>query len=635
MSFIINDLSVINIKLTNKGREKLSKGQLNFSQYAVGDSEVNYDFIKRVQNVDPNFDGFDLNVLRPKDAQPELKSFIIKDAINSGITRYDLPTITSIPSTITNTAQKRGFFNDAGDKILTDQKFVKQPDAAVDITGVTGGTKMTLKKAPSYIGNLTEPELNDYILVKWTNPVLNADTTNFDIDIPVPYLWYKIEDIVSGTTLSSNNLEITVDKPLPDFNGMGSGLQAQVLVYPKNEYTGSTGNAIENYYGSPFITDFLSEAVFSFRENYDTPTIDVPIWNMSLIFTEEIAGVNSGTSKNIGNYDSKIYGGFVQYIQELDETVKNIGVIHYTNNSPSNNYGEGFVKDTPKLTLPTILWHGNDSGDTGLILSADSTQKFLPELNIEYRDLVDKNGYTFGKVFLGLKIFVIEDQELLYAMSYKSNRNWTLPQIGSNFNITFCNPCALDVIGSFDVSSTTGQTTGATITMTILSGAQGTVTYSIDSGETRQKSNIFSQLTAGTYKIIAYDDGSPDCQDEETIVIDSNNEIILDSFASGATISTQDENITNIPITSPFSGGSQTVTIYLSGDPNSSLPPAPRYYDAKLVSGATTILPSPNLASWALEENIQFTSVPSGAYQFVVTDNISKTITSADITLSS
>ena len=32
-----------------------------------------------------------------------------------------------------------------------------------------------------------------------------------------------------------------------------------------------------------------------------------------------------------------------------------------------------------------------------------------------------------GKVFNELKMFVIEDQELLFAMSYKSNRSWTLP----------------------------------------------------------------------------------------------------------------------------------------------------------------------------------------------------------------
>ncbi|MFW5847563.1 MAG: hypothetical protein ACOCVF_01405 [bacterium] len=635
MAFIENDLSVINIKLTNKGREKLSKGQLTFTQYAVGDSEIDYNFIKKVQSIDSNFSGFDFSILRPKDAQPELKSYLIRDSLNTGETRYDLPTITSIPSTITNTTQKRGYFNNNGTEFLTDQKFVKQPDAAVQVTGVTGGTIMKLVKAPSYIGNLTEPELYDYILVKWTNPILNSNTTNFNIDIPVPYLWYKIEDIISGS-LGADNLIIEVDKPLPNFNGDGAGLEAQVLVYPKNTYTGSTGNAIENYYGTPFISDFLSDAVFSFRENYDTPTIDVPVWNMSIVFTEEIAGVNSGTSLSIGNYESKIYGGFVQYIQELDTTIKNIGIIHYSNNSPSNNYGEGFVGDTPKLTLPTILWHKNFSGETGLVLSADSTQKFLPQLNIEYRDLVDKNGDVFGKVFLGLKIFVIEDQELLFAMSYKSNRNWTLPQIGTNFNITFCNPCTLDVIGSFDITSAMGEPTGATITMTVLTGAQGTVTYSIDGGNNRQTSNKFTGLSAGTYTVIAYDSGSPNCQDEETFTIDSNNEVILDKFLSGATSTGDlDVNITNSSIISPFSGSSQTIVIFMSGDSNSSLSPAPRYYDAELFSGSTTIAPNPNQSSWALGEEIQFVNVPAGTYQFVVTDNIGNVITSADIILSS
>jgi len=51
----------------------------------------------------------------------------------------------------------------------------------------------------------------------------------------------------------------------------------------------------------------------------------------------------------------------------------------------------------------------------------------LAGLNLYYYDLADSQGFVVGKVFPDLKIFVIEDQELLFAMSYKSNRSWTLP----------------------------------------------------------------------------------------------------------------------------------------------------------------------------------------------------------------
>ena len=41
----------------------------------------------------------------------------------------------------------------------------------------------------------------------------------------------------------------------------------------------------------------------------------------------------------------------------------------------------------------------------------------------------DINGYPnrVGKLFPDLKIVIIDDEELVAAMNYKSNRNWTLP----------------------------------------------------------------------------------------------------------------------------------------------------------------------------------------------------------------
>jgi len=45
MAFIERkDPVVLNIKLTSKGRELLSRGELDFKYYAVGDSEIDYEF---------------------------------------------------------------------------------------------------------------------------------------------------------------------------------------------------------------------------------------------------------------------------------------------------------------------------------------------------------------------------------------------------------------------------------------------------------------------------------------------------------------------------------------------------------------------------------------------------------------
>jgi hypothetical protein len=43
------------------------------------------------------------------------------------------------------------------------------------------------------------------------------------------------------------------------------------------------------------------------------------------------------------------------------------------------------------------------------------------------KDGPDVNAITVGRVYFDLKLIIITDQELLAAMTYKNNRNWTLP----------------------------------------------------------------------------------------------------------------------------------------------------------------------------------------------------------------
>ena len=74
-------------------------------------------------------------------------------------------------------------------------------------------------------------------------------------------------------------------------------------------------------------TDYLNESVLSFLENSQCPTIVFPFWNMSIIFTEEIAGVQPSDLKYT-QYNSRTYAGFVSYIQNQAPVYKKLGVIH-------------------------------------------------------------------------------------------------------------------------------------------------------------------------------------------------------------------------------------------------------------------------------------------------------------------
>ncbi len=423
MAFIEkNDPIVLNIKLTSKGRELLSQGKLNFKYFALGDSEIDYGFNSNVEAIDSNFSAFNSSILRPVDKNPNIISFITRNL--SGDTYNE---ITSLPNSnyiVENTVESLGFFTNNNTTYITDSNHVKQPDAMVQANTIVGGFSLTIKKAPTYGSSVQEPAVGDLLLIKWTT---NNSTTGHSVNstYPTPNLVYKIKSIISGT-LNNDNLNIEVDRLLPDFSSLGiaGDVYAGAMVY--YDYINYSGDTIYNMSE----TDYIDESVLSFLENNQCPTIIFPFWNLSIIFTEEIAGVQPQNLKYT-EFKNKSFGGFVSYIQNQAPVYKKLGVVHYTNSSPANAYGEGFLLTTSKIDIPTIMWHKSSTKTLGVTLAASGSSKILTgstkSLNLTYYDLCDTVGNVVGKVFPDLKIFVIEDQELLFAMSYKSNRSWTLP----------------------------------------------------------------------------------------------------------------------------------------------------------------------------------------------------------------
>lgn len=430
MAFIEKkDPIVINIKLTSKGREQLSGGKLDFKYYAIGDSEIDYDFNREVNAVDSEYTAFNGSILRAADKNPNIISFI--PSTISGDSYNELTNVPTTTYSIENQVESIGFFSNNNTEFITDSNHVKQPDCMIDMELVSGGTNIILRKAPTYGTSGNEPAVGDLLFVRWTH---SNSTTGFNLNTNLnsetigayANLFYRIIAIVSGS-LAGDNLIITVDREIPDFSALSlSGVYAGAMIY-YNEITYS-GDTILDMSS----TDYLDNSVIAFLENSQCPTIVFPYWNMSIIYTEEIAGVQAGNLKYTQFNDRK-FGGFVSYIQNQAPTIKKLGVIHYTNSSPANVYGEGFLLGTATLDIPTIMWHKSPTATLGVTLSALGGQQLLTGLNIYYYDLADSQGNIVGKMFSDLKIFVIEDQELLFAMSYKSNRSWSLPDY--NWNI--------------------------------------------------------------------------------------------------------------------------------------------------------------------------------------------------------
>ena len=187
MAFIDKkDPVVINIKLASKGRELLASGNLSFDYYTIGDSEIDYNFIAETGLVP-----FDSTILRPADKNPNLLSFIPRNLSGDP---YNVISNAPTAYQVINSIEPIGFFTNSGTTFITDSNHVKQPDAMVAMSGVSGGTILRLLKAPTFGTSGEEPAIGDLLLVKWA---CTQSTTghNITVNYPTPYLTYKIEGV--------------------------------------------------------------------------------------------------------------------------------------------------------------------------------------------------------------------------------------------------------------------------------------------------------------------------------------------------------------------------------------------------------------------------------------------------------
>jgi hypothetical protein len=388
MSFIKKDGQiVVNTKLTNTGRNLLASGKLNFAKFALGDSEIDYAFAKKYGTSIQ-----DKRILRPVDGQPDLKHTIAPSLYSvDNQVALDVPTPT--PVFEDKSSPSIGFFtgSDAtGYNLKLTPDYIKS-HGIVKKLSVTGNMSLVLD-------DIIDVTAGDYVLVAWKNPdgSLLVNSKGFiDNFAPAQYIWYKAMS-VSGTT-------ITVDKAIPDFRGGAQEGDCYVYVFPK-------GEAIDYYYGDS-----------------RTPNTNMKVWNLTISHSHTMEGANS--LMKASGYPSADYVGIGK---QLGVDNKMVGIVHFSNYSSVITYGDAFIGNSFTLNLPTVMYHRGNGGNNGLTLVTDSTEKKQnhgEEYSQSYRDLTDLNGFVVGRVFNDLKLAIITDQEILAAISLKSNRNWTLPEI--------------------------------------------------------------------------------------------------------------------------------------------------------------------------------------------------------------
>jgi hypothetical protein len=422
-----NSNIVVSARLTDKGRELLANGALTFNTFKLGDSEIDY------TTLGPTYDITLNNVLRAKANQPDMKTFLLPTTTSTpnqafmGITQ-----LTALELVTTTQAPELGFFETSTASTeytaYTSTNYVLQADSIIPLSGLTGCTNVVpVIQSASYGVNTYEPSIGDFMLVKMSNNQLALPQTDGVIDenVPVPYLWFRVQD--KSGTLSANTLNVTLDRNFPYYPGYVGSNHCWAAFYP-------TGNT------------------FSTGGIYSAGTV----WNMNNVWSYPIAGADDGlgTYETFNNYGSenyigsKEYFGYTSEITSNCEDEKSIAIIHYTNvqtcnNQSENVYGQRFYIDTtvpsaPKIKMPTLMWHGrvfSGSGTADKIgesFSGTGVEKYVTlsgvSTEVRYYDLVDSSGNNFvGRVFPDHEVFTVDNQELVAALSYKSNRNWTLP----------------------------------------------------------------------------------------------------------------------------------------------------------------------------------------------------------------
>jgi hypothetical protein len=479
MAYIIKDTSaLINTRLTDVGRRKISQGNFNISYFQIGDSEVSY-------NAAPQYNIINNNILIPAfNAQndtgtPNSNKQDIKYPYyvqgGQGNT-YGIPFLDSQNQTVYNSAGVKGFFTSSTGSwsAQTSSAYTITSNYIVDMTTLSGQTTIdiTLDYCSPTSGT---PAVNDFITIFFDTNGGCGDFSTY------PILTYKIQDIdpTTGTT-GTTTFTITLDRAVPYYNGFApGGSTARALVYP---------SGMTQLYDTITPAPYWQTDTFNFETPCDVSNREnTVIWNMNIPWSVSPAGIFSSTAETYTQYGSVSYIGtkeylgyqepsgqtdtsFVYYYNSFDEPIvvtpqeqKAIGIIHYTNQDIDHVYGEKFATQpfdpqNPtdntglarhfKLTMPTLMWHkstGSTIGETFYIDPPGYDNLCIPyyikstkntDMNdpgIRYYHLWDTNPDSngslnrIGKVFPDSELVVIDDEEIIAAMSYKANRNWTLP----------------------------------------------------------------------------------------------------------------------------------------------------------------------------------------------------------------
>lgn len=395
MAFIPKEpTNFISIRLTNVGRRMLSLGKLKFSYAALSDREIDYRFGREVDydhscnrvlttvgDAPPlpfqNFDG-------TPPINMEGNVYSDKRVITAATTCYGifsgLSEVNAFSSYTYNSSMDLGsgrttFMDSMDGSSVLDISSAGVPDSGlVGIVGLKG----------------------------YYSDGMGMDDTL--CSTPNTPLWYRYSALTSTT--------LGLDRALPLMEDGGVGIPNDSMLLMFLPWSGA-----DSYYG----TD---------------ETVPSPVWNLNIVRTSSEIGTSTVDTR-YNRYGSLEYAG-AKLNFGFDRNTRAVGFVHYSNSDTGNTYGEQFIPNSTVIDLPMVSWHKfpSDPGQAevkGLRLTDAGSPIYYDEVAGTSYTLL-KEDTMFGsdalaRMYFKLRIIVIFDQELLTALSYKSNRNWTLPPL--------------------------------------------------------------------------------------------------------------------------------------------------------------------------------------------------------------
>ena len=473
MGYILQNTSgLISTRITDVGRRKISQGNLNIQYFQIGDSEVSYTGVTNSVSTTSKVFMPSYNSQNNTGYPQSTKNYIKYPYYMQGSdgNTYGIPYMESEYVSVYNSAEPRGFFS--GDSSC----WYVQPCSAY-----TWNSEFNIDTTTLDATTLIQPS---------SNPLTCDASANQTIQLgDLLTIFYNQDDLCScyNSCYATLTYKVTyydgtilgLDRPTPDFTDLSPINSSRLMVYP---------SGMTELYDTITPAGHWNDDVVNYESLCYTDQISSLVWNMQIIWSESIAGLNNAIFQDYNYYASKDYIGTKEYLGYMSssgqsastsvyyynsynepiivtpEDQKSIAVIHFTNQSINNFYGEKFAVEEYdpndpggtgqarnfKVHIPTLMWHKNltscCSGETFYIDPSVNGGGFLEQGVLQSSKNSDMNNpgiryYTLwdnhltsagepsrvGKVFPDDQVIVFDDEEIIAALSYKSNRNWTLP----------------------------------------------------------------------------------------------------------------------------------------------------------------------------------------------------------------